>query len=338
MEATRMLKKKLGLALGIGGALLMLTVGSATSAYAYRSTTSGAGAPVVSVESGPYGPVLVVGGTGAGPYPAGSSLYYPTIDPPAFRFWFGGPYQAGCTTIEVEGTVEGTKSCTGLETDEQADWPALTTEGRPVAGPGVSQWLLGSVYRADLGTNQVTYAGHPLYLFFPEPNTEPKTFVGANFYETVLPLPPEHTAWRLISPWGLPAPGRATLKTEEPQSGTTYTSNELATIMLPGFGGVAVTVYSFSGDRPWQSRCYGPCATDFIPVITNGAPTTEGVGGHVGVIPRFDGTWQVTYNGHPLYIYSQEEPLPGAPIGNMGTVGNGNGVHAFGGTFSVVSP
>jgi predicted lipoprotein with Yx(FWY)xxD motif len=240
-------------------------------------------------------------------------------------------------TTEVAGTAFGTLSCTGSETDEHADWPAFTTNGRPVAGPGVNPWLLGSVYRADLGTYQVTYAGHPLYLFNPGADS----FVGANFFETVLPLPPWHTAWYLLSPDGLPAPGQATLETEQPQPGTTYSSTVLATEMLPGVGGAAVTVYSFSRDSHWQSGCFGPCAMDFIPVITNGSPTV-GAGvdaGEVGVIRRPEGSLQVTYDGHPLYIYSQEQPLVGETgLITTGTAGNGNGIHAFGGTFSVVSP
>jgi len=41
-------------------------------------------------------------------------------------------------------------------------WPALTTTGRPVAGPGLRASLLGTIkFRGDL--RQVTYAGHPLY-------------------------------------------------------------------------------------------------------------------------------------------------------------------------------
>ncbi len=230
------------------------------------------GAAVVNVESGPYGPVLVVGGAGAGLmpatsgtpagylFPAGTSLYMPTIDPPTYGTSFFHPYQPGCTTVVVVSEADGPLSCTGLETDPTADWPAFTTQAPPVAGTGVNRFLLGSVYRADLGAFQVTYAGHPLYLFDPGPDS----FFGANFFEPAQPLPPEQTAWYLVSPQGTPATGPATLETEAPQPGTTYSSNELAAELLPAFGGVAVSVYTFSGDSHF-SHCYDACARDFLP-------------------------------------------------------------------------
>jgi predicted lipoprotein with Yx(FWY)xxD motif len=357
-----MISRKHGLVLGIAGALLALGA-LAAGAYAHRSKGSGSGSgygpsgesAVVSLASSHYGPVLVLGGNGAGlipgnpatspptppsyKYPPGSSLYFPTIDPPAPKGWYGAPYEPGCLTTLVEGTVAGTVSCTGPETDEQADWPALTTAGKPVAGPGVDPHLLGTVYRADLGTFQVTYAGHPLYLFTPVAGLVD----GANLLETVLPLPPWHTAWFLVSPRGLPASGPAHLETEEPHAGTSYSSNALATEMLPEVEpeGAAVTVYSFSRDRHGQSRCEGACERDFIPVFTVGTPTAgKGVNAsRIGVTVRRDGSEQVTYDGHPLYIYSQEQPLvEDMELVTTGTAGNGNDVHAFGGTFNVVTP
>ena len=305
------------------------------------------GAAVVSVESGPYGPVLVVGGAGAGYmpatsttpagylFPAGTSLYEPTIDPPTYGASFFHEYQAGCTTTIVVSEAEGPLSCTGTETDPSADWPAFTTEAPPIAGPGVNRFLLGAVYRTDLGAYQVTYAGHPLYLFDPGPDS----FFGANFYETVQPLPPESTAWFLLSPSGNPATGPAALETEAPQAGTTYNSTELATEMLPGVGGAAVSVYTFSRDSHF-STCYDACARDFIPLETVGTPTLAGVNpGAVGTVWRADGTRQVTYDGHPLYVYSQEQPLAGiSGLVTTGTGGNGNGAKAFGGTFSLIAP
>jgi predicted lipoprotein with Yx(FWY)xxD motif len=283
----------------------------------------------VAVEAGPYGQVLVVGGSGAGPfYPAGSSLYFATVDPLVAG---GGSYQPGCLTV-VANTAHGPLSCTGSETDFMADWPAFTTDGPPVAGPGVNPALLASVYRADLGKYQVTYAGHPLYLFDPGPGS----FFGANFFETVLPLAPWHTAWYLVSPAGRAAPGAANLEAEAPQPGTTYTEPALGAEMLPGVapGGVAITVYSFSRDTAGQSNCVGACARNFMPVLTTGTPTVQsGVkSSAVGVIHRADGSTQVTYDGHPLYLYSAERALLG-PMGPVttGSSGNGNGAHAFGG-------
>ena len=57
------------------------------------------------------------------------------------------------------------------------------------------------------------------------------------------------------------------------------------------------------------------------------------------MITRFDGTEQVTYHGHPLYIYSQEEPIVGSHgPSTTGTTGNGKDVSGFGGTFHLVNP
>jgi predicted lipoprotein with Yx(FWY)xxD motif len=43
-------------------------------------------------------------------------------------------------------------------------WPPLLTTGKPVAQTGLQQSLVGTTLRSD-GSEQVTYAGHPLYRF-----------------------------------------------------------------------------------------------------------------------------------------------------------------------------
>jgi predicted lipoprotein with Yx(FWY)xxD motif len=46
----------------------------------------------------------------------------------------------------------------------EKDWPAVTTTGTPVAGPGVKQSLLGTIpYKGNL--REVTYKGHPLHTY-----------------------------------------------------------------------------------------------------------------------------------------------------------------------------
>ena len=341
-------KKLIGATAAVIG--LLLPASTAAAAGGRAAAAPDPNRATVAVQNSPYGRILVVGGAGAGYvaatsttpahylFPAGSSLYIPSIDPPTSAELPGQtPYQAGCGTTLVSGAARGPISCTGPETDRRADWPALTTDQPPVAGPGANPWLLGSVYRSDLGTYQVTYGGHPLYLFDPGPNS----YFGANFYETVLPLPPWHTAWYLLSPAGLPASGPATIETEAPQTGTTYTTPKLAVEMLPNAvpGGVAVSAYSH-GD-PATSHCSTACQLVFVPVYTVGAPIVgAGVNATaVGTIRLPSGAHQVTYNGVPLYIYSEEQPLVGAhgPV-TSGTAGNGDGVTFKTSTFNLVNP
>ncbi len=46
----------------------------------------------------------------------------------------------------------------------EKDWPAVTTRGKPVAGPGVEKSLLGTIpYKGKL--REVTYAGYPLHTY-----------------------------------------------------------------------------------------------------------------------------------------------------------------------------
>jgi predicted lipoprotein with Yx(FWY)xxD motif len=60
-----------------------------------------------------------------------------------------------------EKDVHNRSNCSGLCTTY---WPPLLSNGTSVASKGAKPSLLGSIRRAD-GSRQVTYAGHPLYLF-----------------------------------------------------------------------------------------------------------------------------------------------------------------------------
>jgi predicted lipoprotein with Yx(FWY)xxD motif len=228
-----------------------------------------------------------------------------------------------------------TLSCTGPETDKGADWPALTTVGKPVAGVGVNRHLLGLVHRTDIGGDQVTYAGQLLYLF----DQAPDTFTGANFMETVTPLPPWHGIWYLVSPKnGLPVLGPIPLSTESLPDGQAL----LAAAMFQGMGPGPITVYTYSKDQKRHSSCTGPCALEWPPVLTSAAPAAVAglPKGSVGVMLRSNGTRQLTYQGKPLYFYSQELfhlDAKGNPL-NPPTYGNGDGLTGPGhaGHFTVV--
>jgi predicted lipoprotein with Yx(FWY)xxD motif len=58
-----------------------------------------------------------------------------------------------------------------------ATWPALTSSGRPTAGPGVRSSLISTISLPG-GKRQVTYAGHPLYLYEPASERAETSYVG----------------------------------------------------------------------------------------------------------------------------------------------------------------
>ncbi|HEX6205213.1 MAG TPA: hypothetical protein VFZ29_05340 [Solirubrobacterales bacterium] len=89
------------------------------------------------------------------------------------------------------------------------------------------------------------------------------------------------------------------------------------------------TLYRFSGDKGSTSTCYGACAKQWPPLVTEGKPNgVDVVRSKMGTTKRKDGSLQVTYFGYPLYTFAGDK----VPSGATGLV-NGNGVEAFGGTW-----
>ena len=56
-------------------------------------------------------------------------------------------------------------------------WPALTTSGKPTAGPGIRASLLSTI-KLPGGTKQITYAGHALYLYSADSGPGETSYVG----------------------------------------------------------------------------------------------------------------------------------------------------------------
>ena len=136
---------------------------AATEAPAETATGAvpATGAATVDVsESADFGPILVDS--------AGMSLYLFTKDT----------------------QNSGASTCTG---DCLVKWPALVTDGDPVAGEGVDESLLGTITRDD-GTTQVTYNGWPLYYYAED--TAPGDTTGQGVGDV----------WFLVTPEGEAVP------------------------------------------------------------------------------------------------------------------------------------
>jgi len=309
-------RRAVALALGVAGvvaaaAAVMLPGVAASAAPASKGTT-------IMTVSGPLGPMLVVG---SGKY-LGYTIYMITSDvPPSY----------GCTTqkVKLPGGPGSGLACTGPSGDQSAEWPAVTTTGAPVAGAGVNAKLLGTVKRTGIG-DQVTYAGHPLYLF----DMSPGQITGEEWAEPG--LPPWHGVWYVVNPAGTPlaSPGMLTELTVKGKP-------VLAAVISTLAGIKADPVYSFSKDSSSTSGCTGACAVAWPPVLTDGSPGVEGPlsAGKVGTLRRSDGTEQVTYDGKPLYFYSRETPAKVVADDGLAFIaGNGSGLKTGGGAFELVTP
>ena len=91
------------------------------------------------------------------------------------------------------------------------------------------------------------------------------------------------------------------------------------------------SLYLFEADTTSKSTCSGACAGSWPPLLTNGTPSVTGGANAslMGTTSRSDGTTQVTYNGHPLYLYAGD-----SKAGDT----NGEGSKAFGAGWYVLSP
>ena len=275
--------------------------------------TAPTGPATVSAAASPYGTVLVIG---SGTY-SGCSVYELTTD--KMHTLTSGKAPFACT----DATTNAFKaSC------DTVLWPALLTDGAPVAGHGVNPTLLGTVARSDVfpgkSVQQVTYGGLPLYRVILDDT--PGQTTGADMLD---PATSPQGMWYLVDPsGGRLATGQALIGQETApvyQNGkpTGISATVLAVSESTGLSGevaaggiaagpVSAPVYTFSLDKGHQSACGGMCAMYWSPVLTSTSPLA-GAGvdrQQLGVIVRPDGTHQVTFDGHPLYMFHQDAVLP----------------------------
>lgn len=104
-------------------------------------------------------------------------------------------------------------------------------------------------------------------------------------------------------------------------------SSSLGRILVNGSGR---TLYLFKADHGTRSACYGACAAAWPPLLTQGRASAGGgaLARLLGVTIRRGGARQVTYAGHPLYLFIDDSG-PGQT--------NGEGSRAFGGQWDAVT-
>ncbi|HEY1916421.1 MAG TPA: hypothetical protein VGH27_12675 [Streptosporangiaceae bacterium] len=258
----------------------------------YLDNTDGTAAvetPTVTTEISPNGVIL------SSPTASGTrTLYTLTADTPRAP------------------TCTATGGCDAL-------WPPLLTNARAKAGTGAHRGPIGTIRRSD-GNLQVTYRGHPVYFFALDLGAG--AAAGQTNGEHIEDPAPIDGVWYTLLPNGTPASGSATIGSES--SGSTNILADAGAV-----NGVTSTLYAFTADTATMSNCTGECARIWPPVLTQSAPTAGQMadGSLLGAIQRGDGTFQVTYNGHPLYYFANA----------LDTGTQGNGVTAFGGTFNAVN-
>jgi predicted lipoprotein with Yx(FWY)xxD motif len=126
--------------------------------------------------------------------------------------------------------------------------------------------------------------------------------------------------------------GAATAAAPKTSSGASVTvgvaNSSLGSILVDSTGR---TLYLFKADVGMTSACIGACATAWPPLLATGTPTAGNglTASKLATITRAGGSHQVTYNGHPLYLYTGDK--------NPGKT-TGEGVTAFGAAWYALTP
>jgi predicted lipoprotein with Yx(FWY)xxD motif len=121
----------------------------------------------------------------------------------------------------------------------------------------------------------------------------------------------------------------ATPKTTSGASATVGVANtSLGSILVNSTGH---TLYLFKADSGTMSACTGACASAWPPLLAKGTPTAGSglTASKLGTITRPGGTQQVTYNGHPLYLFINDTK-PGQTTGQ--------GLTEFGAAWFALTP
>src|SRR5262245_24953289 len=212
----------------------------------------------------------------------------------------------------------GVSNCAG---DCLGNWPPLTVSaaGAIVLGSGLNNSDFGTITRDD-GTFQVTFKDIPLYYFAGDKAVGDVNGdgVGGVWHlattASTLPAPAASAPASGAASPGASAPANcepddrycSTAAPAESMGAGIQVNASTAGHLVDAAG---MSLYTFDNDSEGTSTCTSGDCADNWPALTvedeDELPTAgDGVTGTLAVIEWEDGTYQVTYNGQPLYFFA----------------------------------
>jgi predicted lipoprotein with Yx(FWY)xxD motif len=198
-----------------------------------------------------------------------------------------------------DGTDPPTSKCLAQCAES---WPPLLATG-DLRGKGVDAALLGTMTRPE-GTKQVTIAKQPVYTYAGDTTLGQATGQGIQ------------NAWFAVTPLGTRTGVPAAPAAPANPGGTVVPASVVAKD-IPGFGpaltnqdGMTLYLFTKDGKNPSKSTCGGACAKKWPPLLTAGGKdiNVKGVDWDlVGMVPRADGSMQVTVGGWPVYLFTGDK-------------------------------
>ena len=127
---------------------------------------------------------------------------------------------------------------------------------------------------------------------------------------------------------GYGAPASGSPSGSGPTSVVSTKTGSLGTFLVDGKGRA---LYLWEADHGSRSACSGACAQAWPPLTVTGTPKASGAvkGSLLGTTKRADGSREVTYAGHPLYLFAGDS--------RAGQT-TGEGSNGFGAPWWVVTP
>ncbi|MET8625173.1 SCO0930 family lipoprotein [Kitasatospora sp. NPDC004669] len=211
-------------------------------------------------------------------------------------------------------------------------WPPVIKDAGTMAGTGIDPAKLGEIVRAD-GTHQLTVGGWPAYRYAQD--TAAGDTKGEGVGGTWHALAPDGTkaagagagagsgAGAQASPTATATAAPMPQTSEQPPAQQPPAGVQLSIFVHPQLGPIMVdahgrTLYHYGKDTAWpmRSNCEGDCLKTWMPAPPVDPGKIKGIDPKlIGKMQRPDGTWQLSINCTPVYVYSGDKGY-GDALGN----------------------